>query len=772
MKEKVKLTENAMNSIENGTVLYEKDTEVDSIALLVKGRVEMKADGICMVLGTGNFLGACDIVKGMHRFTYMAKDDCSVFVIPVQGMSSIEHILQEKPDYRGLLVTSLNYFLLELQKQLQHLHTENQNLCQFIREKYELCHQVASMCGFEMTTENAMQKVDNIMESLQEPEDLANYYLECAQMPIEIQKKYYSRSQFVAMYHFREQCELVGDFLAYCRNQGEVLYKLFRCLILEEDALFQTVGKLALSLLEKGVRDPRMDQSVDQIVEKINDTETFLTDKAGISIELDRDKMERLYFALLSGEGHAQEEMEKLDEPGIEYLYESLEQIVEYAPVHIRVKTEFTEVVEAFLALSDKFARTPEATEIRKSVSKFFYEMYEAILKKSMDDEDVPLAVRLFLDYGFVSEKLLSDEELQTILSLRPEAATTQNGCRVYTMSQWLQAIYDGIKDTSKNEFDEDFPTYLRRQVKEQKITQKEMDAALSDREERMHFECQNMFRYASRIINGNITMFVPILCSEGIFSNLKNSYMTEKRLNDAITQIEKIDYSIFYRERMVSYGMIDVNKATVIERVTPDIIIFPIYGRNTIMWQDITGRRRNSKGRMFVPVWLEKELSLEMVHLLGNFRWEKCRTEAGSHWNDFRYPSLTSEYSDYLQFYKKNSELSQERKNKIRAQLVQCNNKHKEVFLKDYADWILRESRGAMKLSRVARAILFTYCPFSTDCMKTLEGQSAYSEAAKRYIRDNRAARKNVDLLMHKWMKAGMEVPQEILATAEYLKG
>ena len=79
MKEKVKLTENAINSIENGTVLYEKDTEVDSIALLVKGRVEMKADGICMVLGTGNFLGACDIVKGMHRFTYMAKDDCFLY---------------------------------------------------------------------------------------------------------------------------------------------------------------------------------------------------------------------------------------------------------------------------------------------------------------------------------------------------------------------------------------------------------------------------------------------------------------------------------------------------------------------------------------------------------------------------------------------------------------------------------------------------------------------------------------------------------------------
>ena len=49
MKEKVQLTESAMNSIENGAVLYEKDTKVESIALLVKGRVELVAVGISMV---------------------------------------------------------------------------------------------------------------------------------------------------------------------------------------------------------------------------------------------------------------------------------------------------------------------------------------------------------------------------------------------------------------------------------------------------------------------------------------------------------------------------------------------------------------------------------------------------------------------------------------------------------------------------------------------------------------------------------------------------
>lgn len=172
------------------------------------------------------------------------------------------------------------------------------------------------------------------------------------------------------------------------------------------------------------------------------------------------------------------------------------------------------------------------------------------------------------------------------------------------------------------------------------------------------------------------------------------------------------------------------------------------------------------------MPVLFEKETDAEMVHLLAGFRWEKCRTDMGNRWNDFRYPSLTSEYTDYLQFYRKNSELSQERKTKIRAQLQQCNNKHKEVFTKDYTDWVLRESRGAMKLSRVARTILFTYCPFSAEIMKALEGQTVYMEAAKKYVRENRAAIKNIEMLMHKFEREGMEVPQEVRDTSEYLKG
>lgn len=772
MENKVQITVNSMNSIGAGAVLYEKGDATDSIALLVKGRVEAVSDGVCVVLSSGNFLGVCDVEKGHHTFTYTVKDDAVVYVLSVKGTASVENLLKIKPEYCGLLVTSLNFFIMELEKRLEQLKQENQALFDFMSQKYFLCEEIGTSNGIEIDTASAMDKIKKYAQEDVTLSEKTEYYRQCGKLPIDAQKKYFSGSAYIAFFHYCEQCEVIDSLVNACGCYGEYLYKYFRSLIMDEDSLFQTIGRLALVMAEKGIKNALVDRAVDDIVAQINDTEMFLIEKVGMDIELDRERMERLYFALLSGETAAEAEIEEFDAPGIEYLYNSLEQITEYAPVHIKVKSEFMEHVEAFMALGDKFEKTPEAMALRKQMSGEFFEIYEAILLKSFEDKDLPLAVSLFLDYGFVSEQLLSDEELLQIMSLRPVKYTDEDGCRVYTMRRWLKAVYDGVKDTSKNEYDMDYEAYLRQMVKENKLEKKDIPSELADKKKRLNFECQNLFRYADRIVSGNISAFVPILCSDGIYSSIKNAYLTEEKINLSVKKVEEIDYSLFYRDRLANFEEIDVPKATVIERITPDVILFPIYGKNCVMWQDITGKKRSSKGRFLMPVLLEKELDTEMVRLLGAFRWEKCRTDMGNRWNDFRYPSLTSEYTDYLQFYRKNSELSQERKTKIRAQLQQCNNKHKEVFTRDYIDWILRESRGAMKLSRVARNILFTYCPLSAQVFKTIEGQTVYEEASKKYIRENRAARKNVDMLIHKFEREGLEIPEEVRNTAEYLKG
>ncbi len=675
---------NSMNSIPNGTVIYRSGDAVSSIGLLVKGRVEVATEGVSMVLGSGNFLGVCDVAQGTHGFTYTTKDDAVVYVLGVSGIASIEKLLQMKSEYCGLLVTSLNFFIVEINKRIVQLQSETKSVYDFMKHRFQLCEEVAKQGGISLEVGNSVDKIERYLAEEVTLSSHLEYYLQSASLPMEVQKSYFSGSSYISLFHYEEQCEVVHSLVRACSCYGQQLYKFFRSMVMDEDSMFQIVGRLALALIDAGFRNPMVDRVVDEVVEKINDLECFLTEKVGMTIELDRDRMERLYFALLSGETVTEEQMEEINDPGVEYLYDSLEQITEYAPVHVKVKSEFAEQVEAFMAMHDKFEKTPEASALRKQLTAGFFEIYEAVLCRSFEDNDLPLAVRLFLDYGFVSEKLLTEDELKSLVSLKPKKYEKEDGCRVYTMRHWLKAVYDGVKETSKNEYDMDYGDHLRQMVKEHRLEKKDVAEELADKEKRMHFECQNMFRYADRVVSGNISAFVPILCSDGIYNKIEHAYLSEKGINEAIAKVEKIDYSVFHRERLTAFEKVDISNATIIERITPDVILFPVYGKNVIMWQDITGKKRSSKGRFLMPILFERDLQNDIVKLLAYFRWEKCRTDMGNRWNDFRYPSLTSEYSDYLQFYRKNSELSQERRTKIRAQLQQCNNKHKEVFAKD----------------------------------------------------------------------------------------
>ena len=84
------------------------------------------------------------------------------------------------------------------------------------------------------------------------------------------------------------------------------------------------------------------------------------------------------------------------------------------------------------------------------------------------------------------------------------------------------------------------------------------------------------------------------------------------------------------------------------------------------MMWQETAGVKRDTPARFIFPVMITSELADMMLELIGRYRWEICRKILGVRWNDIREKSLTSEYCDYIQFYRKNHELSADAKEKI----------------------------------------------------------------------------------------------------------
>lgn len=763
----VSLNMNEVNQVPRGSVIYEKNEPLKSVCLIVKGRVLVESDGIKTVFSSGNFLGVFDIDLGAHSFTYTAYDNVVLYTFSVTCREDFHKILEKKSEYRGLLNTSTNYFIREMHITMGELEEKCKQLREIVFAQYDFYRKLGDENGVSV---DKISSVDILKKKKVGGISLCkelDYYLACTSMPVTAQKNYFMGSSYISDFHYEQQKNCIFSLLVGCQTYAEQLKRCFGILVSDEKNLFTLYTRMAMDLAHVGGDNKKAMLAIDELIEKINETETYLTEKAGISISLDRERMEGMYYALISGETY-EKKVEVTEKKVVHDLDNSLEQILEYAEISEEHKTQFETSVKAFGRLSDKESKVAEADKIRKEICASFYEIYEAVFLKSLHDEKPPLCVNMFLKFGFVSENLLSPEAIDTLLHLE-DRNELEGGCQVYLLPDWLKSIYRLEKEPSKNEFDMDFNEFLRHEKATGFLDDEQYNASINDPVERVHFEISNLFRYANRTVHGRISTFVPILYEDSMAVQIEKAFLTADKLNSMLNKIQRIDYSVFFRERMVSYDKVKITKETIMKKCLPDIILFPVYGQNGIMWQDIVGKRRDSAGRFLFPILLEKDLQKEMLKVLGYFRWEICRSEQGMQWNNLHYPSLTSEYTDYLQFYRKNSELSPEAKAKVKTQLTQVGNRHREVFMKDYIDWILRESKGAMKVNRVARNILYTYVPFSAKQREKLMEQSVYQEAGKRFRISHSRRKKEIEASCGRFERAGLPVPNELLLTKKF---
>lgn len=762
----VDLNMNTTNSVPKGAVVFEKGEPLESVGLILKGRVTVQADGVRLNLGSGNFLGMCDTRSKVHSFTYTALDDLVVYGLPVSNFEQACIVLDEKQQYRGLLVTSYNFIIAQVYRMYQKLKLEAEAANDFLLHMYDEYMAAVSASGLMPEELASIERLEQQKPGEVSLHERFEYCIQCSQIPVEAQRNFYSGSAYVAKDQFATQCQVLPTILEACRSYGEWLGRIFRIMIMDEKNLFSLTGKMAMAMRKAGQDASQLIGMLDDLMKKIDATEAILADMVGTDPNLDRERMEKIYLALLSNDEDFMNSEEKED---ISALNGSLQKILEYTTLDEDVAQSFAAAVEEFLRLQDKFARVPEAAAVRKKLTTGFFTIYEEVVKRSFRDDTPPLAVRLFLRYGYVSEELLTADQLQDLISL-PDIDNESLECKVYTMPMWLKEIYEGRKNPSKDEFDTDYEEYLRKDAATGKIEPAKVQDIFMDPDQRLHFEVDKLLKYADRNVNGNISTFVPVLCSEGLYNKIDNAVVTGVAINSEVRKLEKLDYSIFYREKLTSYPEVEIPNFSNIVRYTPDFILFPVYGRNGVLWQDIEGRKKQSHARILLPSLFEQDLSQEILKLMAHFRWEKCRTDMGAQWNNYRYPSLTSEYTDYLQFYRKNTELTPEKKEKIKLQLQQCNNKHREVFAKDYQDWIVREAVGAMRLNRINRGIMFTYCPFASDVAQGLLVQNAYQESARRYTTEKRKQEQTISVLERKFEKNGIDLPEEIKQTRRYL--
>lgn len=451
-----------------------------------------------------------------------------------------------------------------------------------------------------------------------------------------------------------------------------------------------------------------------------------------------------------------------------EELRNSMGKIFNYAELMRDESDEFIALMGRFRSSKDKLSTEESMRKLRKSIAERFYKLYYTIFTKAVMDDVIPIYVQMFLNFGYLDETLAGEANSIYLYKLVHRIDDLCINDNVYTIFHWLKLILWGEKEPSHNTFDQSYEEYIRNEIRTGNLTISE-DSALSDNERKVRFEIENLFHHGHVITNGKVSSFVPVLLKEHIIRPLDTALVTADGIMKTINEIRSIDFSLFYRSIVYQNEKAGISKEFIQKEVLPTIILTPCSGTNATLWQDIEGRHRDTPARMLFPIFCSENIENLTLNVLGKYRWEICKRIQGPYWNVVSEKSLTSEFYDYLLFYKKNRDLSDAVKDKIKSSLINCRNSYAEVFARDYASWILYESKGSGKLNKVSRTILSKYCPFNFRIRESLKNNPMFAEVMAGYDRHISTTKRRINNICRTLSAGGINVPDEIDATRAY---
>ncbi len=445
--------------------------------------------------------------------------------------------------------------------------------------------------------------------------------------------------------------------------------------------------------------------------------------------------------------------------------------ILAYAGLGEGDRNKVYQKIGQFAALSDQGAADDATRRLRKELTSYYYDIYKLVFFKTLEDPRIPEEVMMFLYFGYIDAKLAGEENTQILYEMTQRIGLDEE-MRVFTFYQWLRLIYTCKKDPSMDEFSVDYITTLRKLRREGSISEAQERADLTDGKKRVIFEIDNMFKGANRMMSSRVTTFVPFFSEQVLTRPLDKSLLDYATIHKTLNVIKALDYSLFYRQTVFAAPELGLDKAFIQVEVLPDIILMPVVGTRAAMWQEITGAKRTTPGRFMLPIAQEEDLSGVLIKLCAEFRWELCKRIQGARWNDLTERSLTSDYVDYIDTYRKNRDLTQEAKDRIKSAMAKHRNSYKEMFVADYSTYIQYESSGALRHNKVVRAILFNYCPFSKVIRQgAIATNPQYTQLIERYNNKMNHEIHLFGIAVGRIEKAGHPVPQELLDHKAFLE-
>lgn len=743
--------------------IYKVGQPVTALHLITSGTVRVYAPTGEYLLSKGDVIGICELCSEVHFLSYETVDAVNILNYPLPSPDALQDLFVRYTDIAGLFLASA---FRQICTVLNHCEASSLTCSSLYNNLHEHLKTYQELCKTYRLPVKELSDIEQITTyvGMETPDMwLTGFYQGLLQVFSAGAGAALARDSYIATGFLRKaSLDFRKTYLSLeeqLRYQEQILRFYMNA---EEDDLFSCYTSLFYRVSQASTDTAEIYAAIQGVISAISSNAAVDKPQLALRLQSFREKLNQL-------ETEQPHTADASDAEVQVRLADSLTTILEYAGADSEIATNFRQQVSSYKKLSDKSSSDESATRLRRQLTESFYTIYSLVLKKGLTDTEFPLPVKLFLYFGYVDEELAGASNSLCLCQLA-SGLGGESLSGVYTLYDWLKNIYQEKKQPSRNEFGEDYVDYLHKQKVSGNLTDQELRELTDNPMHKVEFELRNMFPTVNKITYGRVTTFCPVFCSDNIIKDLNSCYVTISATSSVLEKIRGIDYSAFYRETLNMDSPV-AQKESIHVECLPDIILMPNAGIRGIMWQEIEGKKRTTPSRMMLSIFHMEDLYTTMVRLVGDYRWEMCKRVQGARWNDLTERSLTSEYFDYIQFYRKNNDLTTEAKERIRQSLQGAKNSFKEMFIRDYLLWILLESSASPRLNKVARQILFTYCPFSLEVRQKVQSNPLYGDLLRRHELQCQKRLSHLNKLAQKLRNEGAVVPETIEQEITYYR-
>nr|WP_100764621.1 cyclic nucleotide-binding domain-containing protein [Leptospira ellisii]PJZ94287.1 cAMP-binding protein [Leptospira ellisii] len=449
--------------------------------------------------------------------------------------------------------------------------------------------------------------------------------------------------------------------------------------------------------------------------------------------------------------------------------------IIQFSGLDAERVKEFSALMVKVKSLKNPLDPEGDIRKVRRTLGRHYWDMYQSCFTKYMNSSrNVPKAVDLMLKYGFFDESLVDDSQLAFMYSFK-DTMNSVTDIPVSFGTEWLERVYKREVPTSLDEMGQNFFEKVKLENRQINI-KKESDIPpeLDNPETRLKFEFASLYEANVRLTSGSPATHFPILTKFHSQMAIDKAYVSKKMLSDVVHDLMGIDYSVFHREVIYNNNELGITKEFIQKCVIPDFIIVPSIGTKVMMWQDLSVHRgsgsKESPGRIVIPILAQGDLKTMITDALAAFRWELTKSILGAEWNNVGNPSITADYTDYIQFFKKNKDLSIEIKEKLASDFKRFRN-DRDIFANDYQLWMKYESDGVQRLNKVVRGIFYRHIPFSRVIREKVAKTPAFAEIHNRFINIRNRKYTELENRYKKYINALGTLPDPLRENLEFYR-